>query len=70
MASSTENNSPSVKEEIANAITHGIGAVLAIAALVVLVVLSALHGTVWHIVSFSVANNKNDKYFYDWDYYF
>ena len=54
MASSTENNSPSVKEEIANAITHGIGAVLAIAALVVLVVLSALHGTVLHIVTFSV----------------
>lgn len=45
---------PTIKEEIANAITHGIGAVLAIAALVLLIVLSALHGTGWHIVSFSV----------------
>jgi hemolysin III len=52
--SSSQNTSPSVKEEIANAITHGIGAVLAIAALVVLVVLAAIHGSVWHIVSFAV----------------
>ena len=44
----------STKEEIANAITHGIGALLAVAALVILVVLAASHGTVWHIVSFSI----------------
>lgn len=44
----------STGEEIANAITHGIGALLAIAALVVLIVLAAMQGTVWHIVSFSV----------------
>lgn len=44
----------STGEEIANAITHGIGALLAIAALVVLVVMAAIHGTVWHVVSFSV----------------
>jgi hemolysin III len=44
----------STGEEIANAITHGIGALLAIAALVVLVVLAAMQGTVWHVVSFSV----------------
>lgn len=41
-------------EEIANGITHGLGAVLSIAGLVVLVVLAALYGTVWHIVSFSI----------------
>ena len=44
----------STGEEIANAITHGIGALLAIAALVVLIVLAAMQGTVWHVVSFSV----------------
>lgn len=41
-------------EEIANAITHGIGAVLSIAALVVLIVSSSLYGTPWHIVSFTI----------------
>ncbi|MBT1703377.1 PAQR family membrane homeostasis protein TrhA [Chryseosolibacter indicus] len=44
----------SIKEEIANAITHGIGAALAIAALVVLIVAASLCGTVWHIVGFSI----------------
>nr|WP_083798576.1 hemolysin III family protein [Dethiobacter alkaliphilus] len=39
---------------MANAITHGIGTVLAIAALAVLVVFAALRGSVWHIVTFSV----------------
>ena len=41
-------------EEIANAITHGIGALLAIAGLVVLVVMAVVDGTVWHVVSFSI----------------
>jgi hypothetical protein len=41
-------------EEIANAITHGVGTVLAIAALVLLVVFSAERGTAWHVVSFSI----------------
>lgn len=44
----------STGEEIANAITHGIGALLAIAALVILVVVAAMRGTAWHVVSFSV----------------
>jgi hemolysin III len=44
----------STGEEIANAITHGIGALLAIAALVILIVLAAIKGNVWHVVSFSV----------------
>jgi hemolysin III len=42
------------REEVANAITHGIGAVLSIAALVVLIVFAALEGTAWHVVSFSI----------------
>ena len=45
---------PTTGEEIANAITHGIGALLAIAALVILVVVAAIRGTVWHVVSFSI----------------
>lgn len=44
----------STGEEIANSITHGIGAALAVAALVILIVFSALRGTVWHIISFSI----------------
>lgn len=41
-------------EEIANAITHGIGTALAVAALVLLIVFAALKGTAWHVVSFSI----------------
>ncbi len=41
-------------EEIANSITHGIGAGLSVAGLVVLVVLAALYGDVWRVVSFSI----------------
>lgn len=44
----------SLREEIANAISHGIGALLSIAALVLLVVYSSLFGDVWHIVSFTI----------------
>ncbi|WP_151735161.1 PAQR family membrane homeostasis protein TrhA [Paenibacillus tengchongensis] len=42
------------REEVANAITHGIGTVLSIAALVLLVVYASLEGTAWHVVSFSI----------------
>lgn len=42
------------KEEVANAITHGIGVVLSIAALVLLVVYATIYGNAWHIVSFSI----------------
>jgi hemolysin III len=42
------------KEELVNAITHGLGALLAIAALVLLVVFASIYGNVWHIVSFSI----------------
>ncbi|PRX29916.1 hemolysin III [Orenia metallireducens] len=41
-------------EEITNAILHGIGLGLAIAALVVLVVLASMFGDVWYVVSFSI----------------
>lgn len=41
-------------EEIANSITHGIGALLSIAALVILIVVAANNGTAWHVVSFAI----------------
>ena len=41
-------------EEIVNAILHGIGAGLSIAALVVLVIFANQYGDVWHIISFSI----------------
>ncbi len=41
-------------EEIANSLTHGFGLLLSVAGLVVLVVLAALRGTAWHIVSCAV----------------
>ncbi|KEZ50607.1 MULTISPECIES: PAQR family membrane homeostasis protein TrhA [Metabacillus] len=44
----------SIKEEIANAITHGIGVLLSIPALVYLIIYAAKYGDAWHIVSFSI----------------
>jgi len=44
----------SVGEEIANSLTHGLGALLAIGGLAFLVTLAALRGDVWHVVSCSV----------------
>ncbi|EGO64360.1 PAQR family membrane homeostasis protein TrhA [Acetonema longum] len=41
-------------EERWNAITHGAGASLALAGLVVLIVFSCLYGGIWHRVSFSI----------------
>jgi len=41
-------------EEITNAILHGIGAGLSIAALVVLIVFASLYGDAWYIVSFTI----------------
>jgi hemolysin III len=41
-------------EEIANAITHGIGLLLSIAGFVVLLVLVALRGNAWHMVACSI----------------
>lgn len=42
------------EEEIMNAVLHGIGLGLALAALVVLVVLASLHGDVWYITGYSI----------------
>jgi len=41
-------------EEIANSITHGIGVMMGIAALVVLVTFAGIDGDVWRVVSFSI----------------
>ncbi len=41
-------------EELAHALTHGVGAVLAIAGLVVMVVLAAIRGDAWHVVAASI----------------
>ncbi len=43
-----------IKEETMNALTHGLGTALSLGGLVVLVVMAALHGTAWHIVSCSI----------------
>jgi len=43
-----------IGEEIFNSITHGIGTLLSIAALVLLIVFAAIKGNVWHVVSFSI----------------
>lgn len=41
-------------EEILNSITHGIGALLSIAALVILIIVAGKYGDIWHLVSFSI----------------
>jgi hemolysin III len=43
-----------IRQEIANTITHGIGALLSIAALVLLVVMASLYGSAWHITGFAI----------------
>lgn len=44
----------SIGEEIAHAVTHGIGIALAISGLAVLVAFASLHGDAWHITSSSI----------------
>ena len=41
-------------EEIMNAVTHGIGTLLAVAGLVLLTVFASLYGDIWHVISFSI----------------
>lgn len=41
-------------EEIANWLTHGIGAALSLAGLTILIVFASLRGDAWHVVSFTV----------------
>ncbi len=50
----TSDSRYTIGEEIANSITHGLGAGLAIAGLVFLVYYSAVYGTIWHIVSCAI----------------
>lgn len=50
----TSDSRYTIGEEIANSITHGLGAGLAIAGLVSLVYYSAVYGTIWHIVSCAI----------------
>ncbi|MDR5597959.1 PAQR family membrane homeostasis protein TrhA [Paenibacillus larvae] len=44
----------SIREEIANAISHGIGVLLSIGALAALIFYSVQYGDAWHIVSVSI----------------
>lgn len=44
----------SLGEEIANAVTHGVGALFSIVALTIMVVFAALYGNVWQIVSVAI----------------
>jgi len=41
-------------EEIVNAVTHGIGVLLSITALVFLIISAKQNGSVWHVVTFSI----------------
>lgn len=52
MSSLTPTYSP--QEELANTITHGLGALLSLSALVFLVVFSSLNGDAYHIISSSI----------------
>jgi len=44
----------SIKEEVANSITHGIGIVLAVGALGILATFAGIYGNPWHVISVSV----------------
>lgn len=43
-----------LREEIANSITHGLGVLFSIAGLAILVTLAAMYGDAWHVVSCSI----------------
>jgi hemolysin III len=42
------------REELMNAVTHGLGVIFSLVALILLVVFASLKGTAWHIVSYSI----------------
>ncbi|MGD8908490.1 MAG: hemolysin III family protein [Chromatiales bacterium] len=54
MANELSESVYTVGEEIAHAVTHGIGALLSIAGLAVLVAFATLYGNAWHITSSSI----------------
>lgn len=43
-----------LREEVLNSLTHGLGAMLAVAALVTLIILGATRGTGWHVAGYSI----------------
>ena len=43
-----------MREEIFNSVTHGIGTLLSVAALVLLIMIALMRGNVWHVVSFTI----------------
>ena len=49
-----EHEQASFAEEFANSVTHGVGLGLSLAGLVALIILTALRGTVWHVVSCTI----------------
>jgi hemolysin III len=51
---SGETEETSFAEEFANSVTHGVGLGLSLAGLVVLIILTALRGTAWHVVSCTI----------------
>ena len=50
----TEHKAYTAMEEVAHALTHGIGAALSIAALVVMILWSVAYGDAWHVVAASI----------------
>ncbi|MBD3223482.1 MAG: hemolysin III family protein [Caldithrix sp.] len=48
------NKDYSIREEIFNSISHGMGVLLSIAGLAVLIVMAVSRGTVWHVIGFAV----------------
>ena len=54
MADSARVSLYSVGEEVAHAVTHGLGLVLSVAGLVVLVVAASVRGDAWHVVGCAV----------------
>ena len=42
------------REELANAVTHGIGLALSVVGLVLMVVVAAIEGTAWHVTSVAI----------------
>lgn len=50
----TQRRELSATEELINSITHGIGALLSIIALIVLIVAAGKFDDIWHLVSFSI----------------
>jgi hemolysin III len=54
MTGSSSRFAYSFGEEVANSVTHGLGAALAVAGMAVLVTFAARHGNAWHVVGSSV----------------